>query len=437
MNAVRYHCDVLVPVDDAGSVHRPGLLDVDGAGLTYAGPVEGAPPAPGPVERLGGLVMPGLVNCHAHSPMTLLRGAGDGLPLARWLSEEIWPREGRLQPGDAHAGTLLGCHELLAAGVTTTCEMYLHGTEVVTAALEAGIRCLVTPAVFDLPGAAGWRGCLEEAAELHAEFHGKDGRIGVGLGPHSVYALPQQGLEATRDLAAELGCLIQTHLAETRAEGAEVEARYGASAPRVLADLGLLEHPVLAAHAVWLSDEDLALLADHDVAVAHCPQSNAKLGSGLARVRDLLDAGIRVGLGTDGPASNDNLDLWEELRMAPLLARLHAHDPTAMSAAEALFLATRGGADALGVPAGSLEAGRAADFVRLDLDFDAFVPTTDDTELVSHLVWSAPSAAVRDVWVAGRQVVSDGRSLTLDAAEVRREAEARALRLARPRAEVG
>ena len=432
MATVRYLCDVLVPVDAAGSVLRPGVLDVEGGEIRYAGTVADAPPAPEHVRRLAGLVMPGLVNCHAHSAMTLLRGVGDGLALDRWLQDEIWPREGRLGPGDSYWGTLLGCHELLRAGVTTTCEMYLHGEEVVAAALESGIRCVVTPGIFDLPGddTPGWPELIEATAALHAAFDGKDGRLRIGIGPHSAYTLPRAGLEATRDLAAELGLLVQIHLAETRAEGDEVEARYGASAPRVLADLGLLEQSVLAAHAVWLSDEDLALLASHDVAVAHCPQSNGKLGSGLARLRELLDAGLRVGLGTDGPASNDNLDLWEELRLAPLLARLRATDPTAMGAPEALHLATRGGADALGLAAGTLEAGRVADFIRLDLDDDPFVPATADDELVGHLVWSASSRAVRDVWVGGRPVVEDGRSLTLDPLVLRREVQHRARRLA-------
>lgn len=439
MPAIRYRCEVLVPVGQTGALHRPGVLDVEGRRIVFAGPAAEAPPEPETVHDLGGLLMPGLVNTHAHSAMTLLRGVGDGLPLDRWLGEAVWPREGRLQEGDSYWGTLLGCHEMLLAGVTTTCEMYLHSGEVAAACLASGIRAVVTPGIFDLPGAEApsWRDLLEETGRLHAELDGTDDRLRIGIGPHSAYALGRDGLLATAKMAEELGTLVQIHLAETRAEGEVVAARYGTSAPGALAELGLLDHPVLAAHAVWLSDDDIALLKTHDVAVAHCPQSNGKLGSGVARLRDLLGAGVRVGLGTDGPASNDNLDLWEEMRLAPLLARLKDTDPTALGAAEALRLATLGGAEALGLETGSLEPGRAADFVRVDLGHDTFVPATDDAELIGHLVWSVPSSAVTDVWVGGRQVVRDRRCLTVDLASARREVQGRAERIAAAVREAG
>jgi 5-methylthioadenosine/S-adenosylhomocysteine deaminase len=231
-------------------------------------------------------------------------------------------------------------------------------------------------------------------------------------------------------LAAETGGLVQIHVAETREEGRGIEATHGCSVPALLERLGLFEQRVLAAHSVWLSDADLAVYARHDVAVAHCPQSNGKLGSGVARVAEMLDRGLRVGLGTDGPASNDNLDLWEELRLTPLLARAVAADPAAIGTADALRLATRGGADALGLATGSLEPGRHADFIRLDMEDPVFVPTIDDTELVAHLVWAASSRQVTDVWVGGRQVVRDRACTTIDGATARREGARRGRRLA-------
>ena len=286
---------------------------------------------------------------------------------------------------------------------------------------------MLTPGVFDLPGGLSWQDCLDEAGQLHADLDGRDGRLSIGVGPHAAYTLPVEGLVASARLAAELDALVQIHVAETVAEDEGIRAAHGCSAPELLARLGVLDGRVLAAHSIWLSDADLDLYERYDVAVAHCPQSNGKLGSGVAKVASMLGRGIRVGLGTDGPASNDNLDLWEELRLAPLLARAVAADPGALTTADALHLATRGGADALGLETGVLEPGRLADFIRLDLT--DFVPAADDDELLAHLVWASSSRSVTDVWVGGRQVVAGGVCSTVDAAEARRQVAARARRL--------
>ncbi len=427
---IRYLGDAVVTADPAGSVHRPGALDVEDGLIAWVGPIPDAPSVPAEVVRLGGLVMPGLVNTHAHTPMTLVRSAGDGLPLERWLREAVWPREAALTEDDVRWGMLLGCDEMLRAGVTTTCEMYLHGATVAEAALEAGIRCVLTPGIFDLPGSGlTWQGCLEDARRLHRDYDGRGGLVTVGVGPHSAYVLPTEGLVAVAELAAETGGLVQIHLAETRGEGRALEEAYGCSVPVLLERLGLFDQRVLAAHSVWLSDADLDVYARHDVAVAHCPQSNGKLGSGVARVAEMLARGLRVGLGTDGPASNDNLDLWEELRLAPLLARALAADPGVVTTADALALATRGGAEALGLATGSLEPGRCADFIRLDMEDPVFVPTLDDAELLGHLVWAASSRQVTDVWVGGRRVVAERICTTVDDGAARQEAAHRARRL--------
>lgn len=430
--AFRLEADVVVTVDDDMSVFMPGAVDVVDGGITRVGEVEGAPPPPGPVHAVGGLLMPGLVNTHAHTPMTLVRGAGDGLPLDRWLREAVWPREAQMTDDDVYWGMLLGADEMLRNGVTTTCEHYLHGRAVTTALVESGMRAMFTPGIFDFPGAGAdgtWQHFLNEAAELHDEWHGRHPTLSLGFGPHALYSLPEEGLRAVARTAQDVGALVQIHLAETVAEGEEVRRRFGCDAPEALARTGLVDGRVLAAHVVWASDADLALLASYDVAVAHCPQSNGKLGSGVARVPEMLRRGLRVGLGTDGPASNDDLDLWEEMRLAPLLARAVAADPEAMSTVDALRLATRGGAQALGFDCGALEAGRPADIVRLRLDDPRFVPGLDADELVAHLVWSASSRLVTDVWVHGRRVVDDGRCTTVDADTARREVRARARRV--------
>jgi 5-methylthioadenosine/S-adenosylhomocysteine deaminase len=429
---VRLVAQAVVTVDGSGRVLRPGAVEFDGGRITWVGPAEEPRPGPAQVEEVGGLLMPGLVNAHGHSPMTLVRSAGDGLPLSRWLAEVVWPREGAMTDEDAYWGMLAGALELLGNGVTTSAEMYAHPGAVARAAAEAGIRMALAPAIFDFPGPdGGWRAHLDRALAARAEYHGAgNGRISVGLGPHAAYTLGPEALAGVAAAADDTGALVQIHLAETRAEAAAVAERHQSTAVQALDRAGLLHPRLLAAHVVWLDPAETALLAERGVAVAHCPQSNGKLGSGVAPLPALRAAGLRVGLGTDGPASNDGLDLREAARVAALLARATAADPGALTTAAALSLATAGGADALGLEAGRLEAGRLADVVRLDLDDLRFVPAADDHELVAHLVWAARSAQVTDVWVGGERILRRGCWERGEAAEVRRQAAARGRRLA-------
>jgi len=428
--AVRLRAPVVVTVDKADSIWRPGVVDVVGDRLSYVGSPANAPEHRGTVVDLPGLLMPGLVNTHGHTPMTLLRGVGEGLALDPWLRQAIWPREAHLTPEDVYWGMTLGCGELLRCGVTTSCETYFHDAALIDAVVDAGLRCLVAPGILDLPGAPGsWRAMLSAAGELHAAADGRAGLVQVGLGPHAAYTLPAEGLRASAELARQLGTFLTLHLAETAIEGQALQEQYGTTVPQWLAATGIFDSPVLAAHCVWLTDEDIAVLAAHRVAVAHCPQSNAKLGSGIARLTDLLDSGVTVGLGTDGPASNNDLDLWEEMRLAPLLARARGADATAVTASRALHLATAGGADALGIAAGVLAPGRLADIVHVRTDDARFVPVLHDEDLVAHLVWSSSSHLVSDVWVGGRRVVRDGVVLTVDATKAARQVQSRAERI--------
>jgi 5-methylthioadenosine/S-adenosylhomocysteine deaminase len=442
---VRLVADAVFTVDAEERVFQPGAVEFDestgspGSGgsadalITWVGDPGTAPSDPRTeVRELGGVLMPGLVNCHGHSPMTLVRSAGDGLPLDRWLAEAIWPREALQSDEDVFWGMTLGASELLLNGVTTTSEQYLHGAAVAEAALASGIRCLLTPGVFDVPGVdpeGTWRAQLEEACRLYDEFDRRQGRLHIGFGPHAAYSLPPEGLTAVAEAAQARGALVQIHLAETEAEGRLVEERYGLRAPALLASLGVLDGPVLAAHAIWLDEDDLDLMAARQVAVAHCPGSNGKLGSGVAPLAALLARGIRVGLGTDGPASNDDLHLWDEMRLAAIMARATAADPTAVSSAVALRLATRGGAEALGLPVGALEPGRPADLIRLRTDDARFVPSLNAAELLGHLVWAGAGYLVTDVWVGGEAVVAGGRCTRIDGAQARAEVRERAHRL--------
>jgi 5-methylthioadenosine/S-adenosylhomocysteine deaminase len=367
---------------------------------------------------LPGILLPGLVNTHAHSPMTLLRGMGGDLPLLRWLHEVIWPAEARMVADDVRAGMLLGCVEMLRAGVTTSAEMYFHGEQVAEAVLAAGNRLVLGGPLIDLPG-MDWRASLAEIdkwIDADGLRLGPGERIELGYGAHSAYMLPAEALPLIADSARERGALLQIHVAESSLEDIAQRERYG-SVPAMLASLGVLGGRVLAAHAVHLSDADIEVFAANGVGVAHCPGSNAKLASGIARLVDLRAAGVAVGLGTDGPASNDDLDLWEDVRLAAMLARLATGEATAVTAPDVLLLATRGGAAALGRPdIGALEPGRWADLVHVTVDDSGFVGGLDvpDPQLVANLVWAAGSRAVRDVWVAGSQVVADGVSTTVD-----------------------
>ena len=435
---VRYVADAVVACDRPGHVLRPGVVEVAGDTVTHVGR-SGSTRDDGSVRelrelRVHGALLPGMVNVHCHSPMTLFRGSGENLPLHRWLDEVLWPQEAHLTEEDVYWGMSLAAAELLCFGVTTTCEAYFFGDALADAVIDAGSRAQVTPGVLQLPGQEPaehwWVAQTEQITDFHRRRHGEGGRIEVGFAPHAPYTVPLPGLVHIARAAQDLDALFHIHLAETEDECRRFTEEHGDSIPAVLADAGVFDGRVLAAHSVWLSEADIDRFRQFDVAVAHCPQSNAKLASGVAPLVPLLDAGVRVGLGTDGPASNNDLDLWEELRLAAMLARIRQRDAAALPAAAALNLATRAGGLALGRPdLGVLAPGSRADMLLVRLDDPAFVPLLDDGQMIEHLVWSASSRLVTDVWVAGVPVVVSQQCLTVDVGRARREVEERALRL--------
>ncbi|MDA3644709.1 amidohydrolase [Saccharopolyspora indica] len=423
--ALRLHAPLVLPCDPGCSVIRDAVVDIDEAGrIAYCGPRSAAPERPhdADVRECGGILLPGLINSHAHSPMTLLRGMGGGLPLLRWLREVIWPAEARLRSSDIRAGMELGCVEMLRAGVTTSAEMYFDGEAVAGAALAVGSRVVCAPAVIatpELDKLGGWQGLvdgIDRWIDADGLRFGPGDRVELAYGPHSAYMLPPEALQAIGEAAQQRGALVHTHVAETLAEDVEQRKQFG-SVPALLEKLGVLDGRVLAAHSVHLSNEDIELFARRGVGVAHCPGSNAKLASGTARLVDLLAAGVPVGLGTDGPSSNDDLDLWEEVQLAGLFARTLSGDANALSAGTALLAATRGGAEALHRnDIGSLEEGRWADIVHLDVDNPAFATGLDvpDEQILANVVWAAGSRCVRDVWVAGDRVLRDREPTQVD-----------------------
>ncbi|HET9118640.1 MAG TPA: amidohydrolase family protein [Pseudonocardiaceae bacterium] len=430
---MRLTAPVVLPCDEQCTVLRDAVVDVDDAGrIRHVGPSDTAPATAGPVLALTGILMPGLVNVHAHTGMTGLRGLGGDLPLMRWLTEVIWPAESRVDADDVRAGMLVGALEMLGAGITTSVEMYFYPEAVVDAVLAAGSRAVVTPGIIAAPGwdrLGTWQQMLDRVSrwiDADGLRFGPGDRIEVGYGPHAAYTLPPEALAAAGAAAQERGALLHIHVAETAGEDAAIREAHG-SVPLLLEKLGVLGRDdsaqrtrVLAAHAVHLSDTDIAVLSRHRVGIAHCPGSNSKLASGIARLRDLRTAGIAVGLGTDGPASHDDLNLWNDTRLAALLARLATGDAAAVTAAQALLLATRGGAAALGRDdLGTLRPGAWADLLHLSADDSAFAAGFDvpDGQLLANLVWAAGARAVRDVWVAGQPVVQAGSSTRVDAAE--------------------
>jgi 5-methylthioadenosine/S-adenosylhomocysteine deaminase len=423
--ALRLHAPMALPCDETCSVVRDAVVDVDDDGrITYCGPRATAPERPrdAEVQECSGILLPGLINSHAHSPMTLLRGMGGDLPLLRWLREVIWPAESRLRFSDVRAGMELGCVEMLRAGVTTSAEMYFPGEAIVEATLAVGSRVLLTPAVIDTPDLSNlgtWQHMIDGInrwIDADGLRFGPGERIELGYGPHSAYTLPLEALQAVGEAAQQRRALVHTHVAETTAEDAALREQHG-SVPLLLEKLGVLDGRVLAAHCVHLSQEDIAVFARRGIGVAHCPGSNAKLASGIAPLVAILAAGIPVGLGTDGPSSNDDLDLWEEVQLAGMFARLSTGDVTALSASAALLAATRGGAEALHRDdIGALEPGRWADVVHMDVDNPAFATGLDtpDAQVLSNLVWAAGSRCVRDVWVAGEPVLRDREPTRVD-----------------------
>ncbi|NOX29337.1 MAG: amidohydrolase [Actinobacteria bacterium] len=425
-------CDALITcVDDTVAVRRNAEVGISNSGrITH---VSDHRPANDTVAAdVGGLLMPGLVNTHSHGPMTLLRGVGDGLALDRWLGEAIWPREAKLQPGDVEWGMRMASIEMLEAGVTTSCEMYFADDEIIEAVRSTGGRIVCTPGVVGAVHLSSLHepgGRIADIKRLHTEHHDIESLVTVGVAPHSPYDVPIEAVAALAALARDLDTLLHIHIAETETEGAALEASYGSSTVSILDDHGVLDGNVLAAHSVWLSPSDIAVFATRNVSVAHCPKSNMKLGSGIAPIVAMHAAGVNVGLGTDGVASNDDLELWDELQLTPLLARVSSEDPSVLDAPTSLLMATSRGATALGLNTGTLAPGSWADIIRIDLDHRSFQPIVTDADVVQRVVWNAKRQHVTDVWVGGSPVVTASEVTTVDAIETTEEVKRRGTRL--------
>ena len=387
------------------------------------------------MDLSGHMVLPGLINTHTHAAMSCFRGLGDDLPLHRWLYEVVFPVESaNVSPELVYWGTLLSIVEMLKNGVTTFCDGYFFEGSAARAALESGIRAVLGQGILDFPtpdqpDPSRFRNLAEGFIE---SFPRSSGRLRPSLFCHAPYTCGPETLRWVKDLCRENGILFQIHLSETAAEVEDLVRKHGERPAFYLDRLSILDSMTLCAHGVWLDQNEVDLLALRGVGVSHTAESNMKLGCGVAPVPQLLSAGVSVGLGTDGCASNNNLDLFSEMDMVAKLHKVFQHDPTVCPASSVFGMATRGGAAALGWSdeIGSLEAGKKADLVAIRLDRPHLTPLYDP---ISHLVYVVRGSDTRHVWVDGRQVVSDGHVLTVDEAEVMRNVAQFAWRIGRAR----
>lgn len=368
------------------------------------------------------LFIPGLINTHGHAAMSLLRGYGDDLALQIWLQEKMWPMEEKFTADDVYWGASLSVLEMIKGGTTAFLDMYDQMNQVAKVVDESGIRASLMRGVIGFGSDELRASKLAEATSFAKEWNGQaDGRITTMLSPHAPYTCGPEFIEKFVQAAHDLDLPLHTHMSETKAEVEQNVNDYGLRPVAHLEKLGFFSRPSLVAHAVHLTDEEIEILAKYNVAVAHNPGSNLKLASGVARVPELLKAGVVVSLATDGPASNNNLDMFEEMRLAALIHKGVSGDPTAVPATEALRMGTEYGAKSIYVEdTGTLAVGKKADFIAIDLDQAHFLPYTD---LISHVVYSASAKDVKHVWVDGKQLLKDGEALTLDEERIKREAE--------------
>lgn len=354
-------------------------------------------------------LIPGLINLHTHAAMSLMRGLADDLPLMTWLNQYIWPTEAKhVSPKFVHDGTLLACNEMLRGGITCFSDMYFYPSAAAQAALECGMRAAIGIIAIDLPTsyASDADDYLVKGLAARDQFQ-ENSLISFCMAPHAPYTVSDRALSRVVTLAEELDLPIHMHLHETHEEIDGSLAQFGRRPLLRMHSLGVLGPRLIAVHAVHLDDQEIELLARHGASVAHCPTSNLKLASGFAPIHPLLKAGVNVGLGTDGAASNNRLDMFQEMRLAALLAKCTSGNTEAMPATAALHAATLGGARALGLDRtiGSIEPGKAADLCAVEFTSPNLLPCYDP---VSHLVYVAGRENVSNVWIDGKMRLTYG-----------------------------
>ncbi len=365
-------------------------------------------------------VLPGLFNAHTHLAMTLFRGYAEDMPLMDWLEKKIWRAEKMLTPEDVYWGSMLGILEMLKTGTTAFSDLYIHMDEVAKAVGETGIRAVLCYGMADRGDEEKARRELEIGTEFVKNWNGAfNGRIKAIYGPHAPYTCTPEFLKAVKEKAREMKTLVHIHVSETKREVEEIERRYGKTPVRLLDDIGFLDEKTVIAHAIWLDDEELTILKKRRVSVAHCPVSNLKLSSGIARVTEMLELGINVCLGTDGAASNNTYNLFEEIKLTSLLQKVKTGRADALKAKDVLEMATRNGYKAYGLEGGELRQGMLADVVLIEKSFN-HCPVYDP---IHSIVYASYGCEVSHVIVDGELIVEDGIVLTMDEDRVVDKAE--------------
>lgn len=427
------NADILIRKDEKIDFIRSGCLGVNGALIDYVG--QEAPSADYDVEKnmSGKLLIPGLVNAHTHTPMTLLRGVGSGLPLQRWLFEAIFPIEDKMTDEDVIIGTQFAIMEMLAGGTTCYQDMYWDYSALAPMVLESGIKVNAGSVVQLNDPTADWAKefaarRLKGTEDFFKNYNNAgDGRIHANMQIHSEYLMDANVLEKCSQLIHDYGMEVHTHISETASEHAEAVSRRGMTPVAYFDKMGILDTGAVCAHCVWVTDEDLDIMAAKGATIAHNPTSNLKLGSGIAPVAKALAKGVNVGIGTDGTASNNNLNMFEEMHLASILQQGSLHDPLAISAQQAFDMATVNGYAALHRPdCGELAEGKRADIVALDMDKPHLLP---DADTLALLVYSAQAGDVCLTMVDGKVLYENGEFLSIDAEKCRTEFLAAAKKL--------
>jgi 5-methylthioadenosine/S-adenosylhomocysteine deaminase len=418
---------IVVTVDGARHVFNPGVVAIDGTDIVAVGPIADITARFRAAEQInasGAVVIPGLINTHTHAPMVLYRGLADDLPLQEWLEKYIFPAEAKTVSREmVRVGTNLAAAEMIESGTTTFADMYYFEEEIARATKAAGLRGVLGQTIIQFPVADAKtpdEGLARTEAFIKEFEH--DPLIVPAVAPHAPYTNDTKTLVAARALATKYGVPVLIHVSETRDEVKNSQAAHGGMSPvAYLESIGFWGPRTVAAHGVWVSPEDMAILRNRQVAVSHNPESNMKLASGVAPVPAYLAAGITVGLGTDGAASNNDLDMFEAMREAAFLHKVQTGDPRAIPAATALEMATIDGARALGLDKqiGSLESGKRADVIVVSMNSARQTPLYDP---ISHLVYATHGDDVRTVIVNGRVLMRDRRLLTLNEPTVLAEA---------------
>jgi 5-methylthioadenosine/S-adenosylhomocysteine deaminase len=375
------------------------------------------------INAAGKIVMPGLINTHTHVPMVLFRGIADDLVLMEWLQKYIFPAEAKnVDEQFVRWGTKLGCLEMIQGGTTTYVDMYYFEDAVADETARAGMRAVLGETLLDFPAPDNktWDAGMLSVEKFAQKWKGNP-LITPAIAPHAPYTVSTEHLKQAHKFSERAGLPLVIHIAEDQAEVKTIQERYGASSVAYLDRIGLLDERVIAAHMVWPAEGDIKTLASRRVGVAHCPQSNMKLAAGAAPVPQMLRAGVAVGLGTDGAASNNDLNMWEEIDTAAKLHKLVSKDPTVINAREALEMATIRGARAIHLDKeiGSLEAGKLADLILVDLTSSHQTPLYN---VYSQLVYATKASDVETVIINGRVVMRNRRVLTVDEPSVRAKA---------------